>query len=107
MRIKIPNNISLTPERLIKRCGYASIRNRTGKVSYVHRLGAYYYPRFHVYIDRNFFNLHLDQKAPIYPGVSAHSGEYESEVVKKEAERIKKFLVQYTGREIKNDKKIF
>jgi hypothetical protein len=92
MRIKIPANIALTPARLIKRCGYAEIRNRAGKVSYVHRLGGYRYPRFHVYVDDNWFNLHLDQKAPIYQGVPAHSGEYESEVVKKEAERIKQYI---------------
>lgn len=95
MRIKIPANISLSPDRLIKRCGYAEIRNRAGKVSYVHRLGGYRYPRFHVYVDDNWFNLHLDQKAPIYPGVPAHSGEYESEVVKKEAERIKQHIERY------------
>ena len=54
------------------------------------------YPRFHIYskIDNEnlIFNLHLDQKRPIYKGVAAHSGEYEGEVVEKEAERIKKIL---------------
>jgi len=38
------------------------------------------------------FNLHLDQKRPIYKGAPAHAGEYDSEVVKKEAERIKQIL---------------
>ena len=38
------------------------------------------------------FNLHLDQKRPIYKGVTAHSGEYEGEVVEEEAERFKKIL---------------
>jgi len=66
------------------------------------------YPRFHLFIkiqnDTLIFNLHLDQKRPIYPvrrfltsngvykGVPAHAGEYDSEVVEKEAERIKKVL---------------
>ena len=54
------------------------------------------YPRFHLYIKiegNNFvFNLHLDQKKPIYKGITAHSGEYDSEIVAKEAERIKKIL---------------
>lgn len=54
------------------------------------------YPRFHIYLkigDSNLiFNLHLDQKKPIYKGVPAHSGEYEGEVVEKETERIKKLL---------------
>jgi len=51
------------------------------------------YPRFHLYIKNTaknlIFDLHLDQKKPIYSGVPAHSGEYEGEVVETEAERIK------------------
>ncbi len=51
------------------------------------------YPRFHLYIKNAeedlIFDLHLDQKRPIYKGVPAHSGEYEGEVVENEAERIK------------------
>lgn len=50
------------------------------------------YPRFHVFIktDKDCeFNLHLDQKAPSYKGSSAHSAEYEGEIIEKEAERIK------------------
>ena len=54
------------------------------------------YPRFHLYLkienENLVFNLHLDQKRPIYKGATAHSGEYESEVVEKEAERIKQLL---------------
>ena len=56
------------------------------------------YPRFHIYLKENketeeiFINLHLDQKKPIYKGTPAHSGEYEGEVVEKEAARIKKAL---------------
>lgn len=54
------------------------------------------YPRFHIYLkidDENLiFNLHLDQKRPIYKGAPAHSGEYNTEVVRKEAERIKQVL---------------
>jgi len=55
------------------------------------------YPRFHLYLkkeDNNLiFNLHLDQKKPIYKGTSAHAGEYDSELVKKEAERVKQILI--------------
>jgi len=62
------------------------------------------YPRFHIYlkidgstgspqeIKNLIFNLHLDQKRPIYKGTTAHSGEYDSELVKKEAERVKEIL---------------
>ena len=56
------------------------------------------YPRFHVYVrvDKEnqlaHFNLHLDQKAPIYKGTRAHGGEYEGELVEREVERIKSNL---------------
>ncbi len=75
------------------------------------------YPRFHLFVrvegENLIFNLHLDQKRPIYPvrspsrcerdgrrlrrltssgvykGATAHAGEYDGEVVEKEAKRIK------------------
>ena len=47
--------------------------------------------------DKLFFNLHLDQKKPSYSGSSAHSGEYDGEIIEKEVERIKGIL-----RELKN-----
>lgn len=56
------------------------------------------FPRFHLYLKENketgemIFNLHLDQKRPIYKGVPAHAGEYEGGVVEREAERIKQTL---------------
>jgi len=63
------------------------------KQSFVRRLTASDYPRFHVYLesqnDKIIINLHLDQKKPIYKGTPAHAGEYDSEVVRQEAERIK------------------
>lgn len=82
------------PEKLIRRCGYGKLEDRrSGQTSYVRRLSGLFYPRFHVYIlkegDNFVFNLHLDQKRPIYKGVTAHSGEYDGEVVEREAARIK------------------
>lgn len=56
------------------------------------------YPRFHLYIKEDkeksalFLNLHLDQKKPSYAGSPAHSGEYQGELVEKEAERIKEIV---------------
>lgn len=54
------------------------------------------YPRFHIFLkvenENLIFNLHLDQKKPIYKGITAHSGEYDGELVEKEAERIKQIL---------------
>ena len=64
--------------------------------SYIRRLTASDYPRFHIYLksegDKVIVNLHLDQKRPIYKGSPAHAGEYDSEVVRKEAERIRQLL---------------
>ena len=54
------------------------------------------FPRFHLFVkaenENLIFNLHLDQKRPIYKGAPAHAGEYHGEVVEKEAERIKQML---------------
>lgn len=65
---------------------------KAGELSFVRRLNAADYPRFHAYVSRetNKINLHLDQKKPSYEGTVAHSGEYQGELVEKEAERIKK-----------------
>ena len=63
---------------------------------FIRPLGRNGYPRFHLYLkveqDELIFNLHLDQKRPIYKGTSAHSGEYEGAVVETEAERIKQIF---------------
>ncbi|MFA6547841.1 MAG: hypothetical protein WCT11_02755 [Candidatus Magasanikbacteria bacterium] len=84
------------PERFIRRCGYGQHKTRNGEVSYVKRVHGDWYPRFHVYIldekDKIIFNLHLDQRQPVYEGVTAHAGEYDGEVVEREAERIKKII---------------
>jgi len=55
------------------------------------------YPRFHLFIKKDedgdfLFSLHLDQKKSSYKGSSAHSGEYEGELVEREKERIIKII---------------
>jgi hypothetical protein len=84
------------PEKFIRRCGYGLHRTRTGEVSYVKRVHGDWYPRYHIYIlmekEKIIFNLHLDQRAPVYEGVTAHAGEYDGEVVEREGERIKNFV---------------
>ena len=69
---------------------------KTGELKFSRFLGPSGYPRFHIYLKNNngklIINLHLDQKKPSYNGTSAHSGEYDGEIVEKEAERIKKAL---------------
>jgi hypothetical protein len=85
------------PEKNILRCGYAKIIDRRmNKISFAKRIHRDFYPRFHVYIKIEnstvIFDLHLDQKRPIYEGVTAHSGEYDGEVVEREAERVRVIL---------------
>lgn len=88
------NQLSEPPEMFLRQAGYTYIRDRrTGNESFARRLSRDFYPRFHLYLhdegERVVFNLHLDQKRPIYAGVSAHSGEYEGEAVEAEIERLK------------------
>ncbi len=75
----------------LRKCGYKPFRE-----SYVKLISRDDYPRFHLYIkdedNKYFFDLHLDQKKPSYGNQNAHSGEYEGEVVEKEAERIQKLV---------------
>jgi len=56
------------------------------------------YPRFHVYLseapDIITFSLHLDQKRPVYEGQTAHGGDYESDIVRGEAQRIKDVILR-------------
>jgi len=82
---------------LARRIGYAIIDNKNNlEYNLVRKLAGNNYPRFHIYLKQrgeNFiFSLHLDQKAPIYQGSHAHSGEYDGPVVETESDRIKELL---------------
>lgn len=76
----------------LRRCGYIPFHD-----SYIKLLSSGGYPRFHLYMQetekQHIFNLHLDQKRPSYGKETAHSGEYEGDVVEKEAERIKNLIL--------------
>lgn len=95
MNFTVPVKTGINPQTLINRCGYATFRDpNTGETSYVRRLGSYFYPRFHIYIqkiDENgvHLSLHLDMKQPTYIRGHAHSGEYDGEQVQREGERIR------------------
>lgn len=93
MKLVFPN-IKETALFLMRRAGYGFERKiETGEEAFSRRLGANQYPKFHAYAhkegDNLTVNLHLDQKKPVYSGVTAHSGEYGGEIVEQEAERIK------------------
>jgi len=97
MKITIPKNKVPDPELFIRRCGYGRIVNRrAGETSYTRRIRRELYPRFHVYIEdkgENWsFNLHLDQRATVYEGATAHSGDYDGPVVESEAKRVSEML---------------
>lgn len=88
------------PVRFMRRAGYGFLVDRRhGTQSFVKRLDRDLYPRFHAYVEdrgENWqINLHLDQRATMYEGVTAHSGEYEGEVVEREGERIKQQLENF------------
>jgi len=83
---------------LMRKIGYHFLKKdeKSGELNFVHPIGGDAYPRFHIYLKKEgedlIFNLHLDQKRPIYKGTTAHSGEYSGEIVEKERKRIKKIL---------------
>lgn len=81
---------------LLRRCGYGRLSNRQGEVSYARVLGRSGYPRFHAYVqttDKGLqVNLHLDQKQPSYGEHTAHSGEYDGEVVEAEGARLAQLI---------------
>jgi hypothetical protein len=76
--------------------GYHFVSERGGEFNFIRPLGGSSFPRFDIYLkkdgDKFSANLHIDQKRPIYGGQTAHAGEYEGEILEKEAERIKKSI---------------
>ena len=78
---------------LMRGLGYHFVSEQNGEYNFIKPLAGRAFPRFDIYFktkdDDLIINLHLDQKAPIYKGTTAHSGEYEGPLIEKEAERIK------------------
>lgn len=98
MKINFNQKFSQNADFLIRRCGYGLVRDqRAQETSYARRLGGNIYPRFHMYInseDPLILNLHIDQKQASYEGFTAHSGDYDSDLVKQEADRIYSQIIQ-------------
>ena len=85
---------------VMNRLGYHEhYDRRSQQTSYIRRLRSLNYPRHHVYLEMREqdvrVNLHMDEKQVSYEGQPRHSGEYDSELVQKEGERIKKFIETY------------
>jgi len=97
MKIPIQNIQQINLRNVMRRAGYHEFYDRkTRQSSFSKRLSGDQYPRFHAYLNEQgeqyFLNLHLDQKKASYKGYTAHSGEYDSGLVEREAERLKTFL---------------
>ncbi len=94
MRFAIPK-LAISPQYFLRKCGYIEIQNphKNNEISYARSLDpGRFYPRFHVYLESDpsgaGISMHMDMKKPSYEGSSAHSGEYDSPIVKEEATRI-------------------
>lgn len=97
MEFKISKSqISENIDSAMKIAGYHKIsaNKQSSQSSFVKLLSQSGYPRFHIYLKEvktnYFFNLHIDQKKPVYTGAKAHQADYEGKVVSEEAERILK-----------------
>ncbi|MEK7555054.1 MAG: hypothetical protein AAB518_03670 [Patescibacteria group bacterium] len=91
-------NHNYNVQDLVRQMGYKAIGySEKHELNCVRALGADY-PRFHVYLTETpeilTFSLHLDQKKPSYEGTTAHGGDYESETIKEEAQRIKDVVMR-------------
>ncbi len=88
---KISENIDIA---IMRMAGYHKIQpsGQNIQTSFVRPLSLAGYPRFHIYLKETktdyIFTLHLDQKRTVYIGAKAHQGDYDSNIIKIEAERI-------------------
>ncbi|MCD6094299.1 hypothetical protein J7J39_00050 [bacterium] len=95
MKFEIEGTLKENIYNLMRRTGYFFLRKTVkSELEFVRPPKGF--PRFHLFLkikdQKYIFNLHLDQKAPIYKGAPAHAGEYNGKVVEEEAERIKKII---------------
>ena len=92
MEIKVENPRQ-NEKYIMRKCGYMPWRDpRSGENSYIRRLGAGYYPRFHVKIKRAgiavIIDLHLDARRPMHKKGIRSFEDSESDIVIREAQRI-------------------
>lgn len=86
---------------LATRLGYRRAPAPEGELAFAKSLTVGEYPRFHIYVKKDekrevyAWTLHLDQKKPSYFGTHAHNAEYDGAVIRREAERIKEFVIGF------------
>ncbi len=101
MEFIIENKSGENIANMARKIGYFYLpqREEGNERSFVRPMQRSGYPRFHLYLKTSpngkglVFSLHLDQKRPVYKSANAHAGEYDSPIVKQEAERIKQSLI--------------
>jgi hypothetical protein len=88
---------------ILRAAGYIPLFDRqSGKESYALKIRGDRYPRFHLYVKEEsdsgvWWHVHLDQKEHGW-SESRHDTEYDGEEVKKEGERLVRWLAHYTRR---------
>lgn len=96
MVFELKNNARENINTLVRQLGYKPLGYTDKSELNCVRPLAGDYPRFHIYLkeekDTIRFSIHLDQKKPSYEGSTAHSGDYDSEIVTEEARRIQTIL---------------
>lgn len=97
MDFKVKVSLGKNINDILRDCGYRL--HPKYEDSYIKRLSnTSFYPRWHLYLKENeniySFSLHLDQKKVSYKGQTAHSGDYNEDIIEKEAERIINILSQ-------------
>ena len=96
MEFRIRGPFKNTIYNLMRYIGYHFVGKSGRELNFVRSVAGNAFPRFDVYLtvegEEILFDLHIDQKRPIYSGTVAHAGEYQGAVVEKEASRIKENL---------------
>ena len=92
---KIADNIDVA---IMRMAGYHKIQRslQNTQLNFVRPLSLAGFPRFHIYLKETktdyIFALHLDQKRTVYSGTKAHQGDYDSQIIEQEIQRIKNKL---------------
>ncbi len=97
MDIILPKDKCPNPVAVLRSAGYGySVDPVTKEDSWMIRLTAGLYPRFHLYVedrgDKVKFSLHLDQKKASYGGNHAHNAEYDGKLVAHEILRLESWI---------------
>ena len=98
MEFKIKGPLKDNVYNFSRKIGYHYVgKTQRGEYNLIKPIGGDAFPRFDLYFTLEIagdivFRLHLDQKRTIYRGSTAHSGEYDGEILAKEAQRIKELL---------------